>query len=134
MLMMPAPENSSQTYVSAYSGSSRLPKSATLETSFSFTEMTATAMLMIIGIETKRIPSRPSSRHRRCIRCRRYAGWPVHELWSGSDPKAMRPRPTWIRIWRDRDYQVFHALIDGSEAEALKQMIRGEPFAAICDA
>jgi len=46
----------------------------------------------------------------------------------------MRPRPTWIRIWRDRDYQVFHALIDGSEAEALKQMIRGEPFAAICDA
>jgi len=25
-------------------------------------------------------------------------------------------------------------LIDGSEAEALKQMIRGEPFAAICDA
>jgi len=56
MLMMPAPENSSQTYVSAYSGSSRLPKSATLETSFSFTEMTATAMLMIIGIETKRIP------------------------------------------------------------------------------
>ena len=63
-----------------------------------------------------------------------YAGWPVHELWSGSDPKAMRPRPTWIRIWRDRDYQVFHALIDGSEAEALKQMIRGEPFAAICEA
>jgi len=63
-----------------------------------------------------------------------YAGWPVHELCSGCDAGVLRPAPTWIRIWRGRDYQVFHASIDGREAEALKRMMGGESFAAVCDA
>jgi len=63
-----------------------------------------------------------------------YAGWPVHELWSGGDAARMRPAPTWIRIWRARDDHVFHAPIDAREAEALKRMMGGESFAAICDA
>lgn len=45
----------------------------------------------------------------------------------------MRPGPTWIRIWRNPEYQVFHAPIGDREAGALKRMIGGEPFAAICD-
>ena len=46
----------------------------------------------------------------------------------------MRPRPTWIRIWRGREDRVFHASIDAREAEALKRMMGCDSFAAICDA
>ena len=62
------------------------------------------------------------------------ADWPVHELWSAGVAATTRPMPTWIRIWRDREYQVCHASIGDREAEALKRMIAGEPFAAICGA
>ena len=63
-----------------------------------------------------------------------HAEWPVHELWSGGVAEKIRQAPTWIRIWRNPEYQVFHAPIGDREAEALKRMIGGEPFAAICDA
>ena len=61
-----------------------------------------------------------------------HSHWPVHELWSGGVTATIRPAPTWIRIWRDREYQVFHAPICDREAEALQRLIGGEPFAAIC--
>jgi hypothetical protein len=61
------------------------------------------------------------------------AEWPVHELWSGGDVKHISPRPTWLRIWRDRDDRILHAAIDRREAEAAKRAIGGQTFAAICD-
>ncbi|HEY2664888.1 MAG TPA: DNA-binding domain-containing protein [Candidatus Binataceae bacterium] len=60
--------------------------------------------------------------------------WPVNELCSGAEASGVRPLLTHIRIWRDRDYQVFQAPIDPREAEALKQMIAHAPFAMICEA
>ena len=60
--------------------------------------------------------------------------WPIHRLWEAGEPATLEPSPTAIRVWRDRDYQVFHAAIDSREAEALDQMRSGQPFAAICGA
>src|SRR6266404_5418020 len=56
-LSHPAPEKNNQTKLSAYSGSSSSAKSSRPLTFFSFTVRIATIMLMIIGIETKRIPN-----------------------------------------------------------------------------
>jgi hypothetical protein len=62
------------------------------------------------------------------------AEWPVHELWASGGAAVMRPALAWIRVWRDRNYNVFHAAIDAREAQALKRMVAGESFAAICGA
>jgi hypothetical protein len=59
--------------------------------------------------------------------------WPLHQLCDEVDQSTLRPSPTNVRVWRDRDYQVFRASIDLREAEALRRMISHEPFAIICD-
>ncbi len=63
-----------------------------------------------------------------------HSRWPVHRLWESGGPAALEPSSTTIRVWRDRDYRVFHAAIDSRETEALDQMRSGRPFAAICGA
>lgn len=60
--------------------------------------------------------------------------WPVDELCSGAEASSLRPSPSFIRVWRNPDYQVLHASIDVREAEALKRMISHMRFATICEA
>jgi hypothetical protein len=63
-----------------------------------------------------------------------HSGWLIHKLWSDEKPGAISAAPISLRIWRGRDYQVRHAPMDSLEAEALKRLIDGAPFAMICDA
>jgi hypothetical protein len=60
--------------------------------------------------------------------------WPVHELWGGTDAARLASIPTAIRVWRARDFSVFHARVDAREDEALDRMMTGNAFAAICSA
>jgi hypothetical protein len=62
------------------------------------------------------------------------AQYPVHQLWSGSQPSELSPAETSLRVWRKNDCQVFHAPMDERETAALHKMISGEPFVAICEA
>ena len=44
------------------------------------------------------------------------------------------PAATCIRVWRSQDYRVYHAPMDGRDAEALDRLMVGEPFGVICTA
>ena len=59
---------------------------------------------------------------------------PVHQVWSGGQSLDVPAADTSLRVWRTSDYQVFHAPMDHRETVALRKMIEGEPFAAICEA
>jgi len=58
----------------------------------------------------------------------------LHEVWAGTAPEVPPRSPVSIRGWRDRSWSVCHAAVDLREADALEQMMRGEPFGAICEA
>ncbi|MGO9605179.1 MAG: DUF2063 domain-containing protein [Candidatus Binataceae bacterium] len=58
----------------------------------------------------------------------------VHEVWAGTAPEVPSRSPISIRVWRDRSWSACHAAMDLREADALKRMLRGEPFGAICEA
>jgi hypothetical protein len=60
------------------------------------------------------------------------AQYPVHQVWSGSKCLDVSTAETSLRVWRANDCRVFHALMDERESGALRKMISGEPFAAIC--
>jgi len=61
------------------------------------------------------------------------AQYPVHQLWSGDESLDVAAANTSIRVWRANDCRVFHAPMDERESAALRRMISGEPFAAICE-
>jgi len=61
------------------------------------------------------------------------AQYPIHQLWSGDESLDAAAVNTSIRVWRANDYRVFHAPMDDRESAALRKMISGEPFAAICE-
>jgi len=61
------------------------------------------------------------------------AQYPVHQLWSGYESLDVAAANTSIRVWRANDCRVFHAPMDERESVALRKMISGEPFAAICE-
>jgi len=61
------------------------------------------------------------------------AQYPVHQLWSGDESLDVAATNTSIRVWRANDCRVFHAPMDERESAALRKMISGEPFAAICE-
>lgn len=61
------------------------------------------------------------------------AQYPVHQLWSGAESLDAAAANTSIRVWRASDCRVFHAPMDERESAALRKMISGEPFAAICE-
>jgi hypothetical protein len=65
-----------------------------------------------------------------------HLGWPAHELWAADDPPAaataVRPAQTVLRVWRD-GCDVYQTRVDTVEHVALKQLLAGAPFAAICD-
>jgi len=61
------------------------------------------------------------------------AQYPVHQLWSGDESLDVAAANTSIRVWRANDCRVFHATMDERESAALRKMISGEPFAAICE-
>jgi len=61
------------------------------------------------------------------------AQYPVHQLWSGDESLDVAAANTSIRVWRANDCRVFHAPMDERESAALRKMISGEPFAAICE-
>lgn len=77
----------------------------------------------------------PSMRFRRVQALRViHTRWPVQRLWAGETPDKLRPAPTSLRIWRARDFQVFHTVMEWDEAEALGRLVRGETFASVCEA
>jgi hypothetical protein len=61
------------------------------------------------------------------------AQYPVHQLWSGSESLEVPAAETFIRVWRKNDFLVLHAPMDERESAALRKMVSGEPFAAICE-
>src|SRR5262249_1794194 len=61
------------------------------------------------------------------------ADWPVHDVWEGTDTVSA-PAAACLRVWRSKDYRVYHARMDARDAEALDRLIAGEPFAEICAA
>jgi hypothetical protein len=65
-----------------------------------------------------------------------HLAWPVHELWAADDPTvaatAVRPAQTVLRVWRD-GFDVYQTRVDTVEHVALKRLLAGAPFAAICD-
>lgn len=60
------------------------------------------------------------------------AAWAVHDVWSAP---AERPAPGCVRlrVWR-QDWKVFHAAMDPIEADALRALVAGAPFADVCEA
>ena len=60
------------------------------------------------------------------------AGWPVHEVWGGTDVRG--PAAIAIRVWRGGDYRVYHAPMDARDAEALDRLVAGERFGVVCAA
>ena len=64
-----------------------------------------------------------------------HLGWPAHELWAAADPTAaataVRPAQTVLRVWRD-GFDVYQTRVNTVEHVALKQLLTGAPFAAIC--
>jgi hypothetical protein len=61
------------------------------------------------------------------------AQYPVHHLWSGERSLEVTAGETSLRVWRANDCRVFHALMDKRELAAIRKMISGAPFAAICE-
>ena len=61
------------------------------------------------------------------------AGWPVHEVWSGTDAVCVSAA-TCIRVWRGQDQRVYHAPMDALDAEAFDRLMAGEPFGVLCTA
>ncbi len=69
--------------------------------------------------------------------CRLHVDWRVDDVLrnvqSGDTPCPPAPAPTWLRVWR-QDLRVYHRPIDAAEAAALETVMKGETFAAVCDA
>jgi hypothetical protein len=61
------------------------------------------------------------------------AQYPVHQVWSDNESREVAPAETSIRVWRASDWRIFHAPMDERESAALRKMISGETFAAICE-
>jgi hypothetical protein len=62
-----------------------------------------------------------------------HVDWPVWELWR-DDAAPLQATSAIVRVWRGADYRVFHAPMTAPAAEALRRLMAGEPFAAICAA
>jgi hypothetical protein len=58
--------------------------------------------------------------------------WPLHRIWETPGAEAAAAR-TAIRVWRE-DWKVYHASMDPAEEAALASVLRGEPFAMVCEA
>lgn len=67
------------------------------------------------------------------------SAWPIHEIWTASDPDAespvaeWEPAPTVVRVWRE-EFAVTHAAMGEDEQRAFAALARGESFAEICAA
>jgi len=60
--------------------------------------------------------------------------WPVHAVWQDADGAPPAPASTMLRVWRGADYRVFHAPVEPRAATALRRLVAGQPFAAVCAA
>ena len=61
------------------------------------------------------------------------ASWPVHRLWAAEgNPEAVEADATSIRVWRGKDFHVFHAPMDARESAAMSRLLAGASFAEIC--
>lgn len=64
-------------------------------------------------------------------------GWPVDRLWDdavhGRELQTPPARPTSVRVWR-QELRVFQRALDAAEAAALRAALRGDDFAAVCEA
>lgn len=60
------------------------------------------------------------------------SAWPIHRAWETPDA-TFASEPTVVRVWR-QDHVVYHCAVDASEQEALRRLMAGESFGAICEA
>ena len=61
------------------------------------------------------------------------ASWPVHRLWAAEgNPEAVEADVTSIRVWRGKDFHVFHAPMDTRESAAISRLLAGASFAELC--
>jgi hypothetical protein len=61
------------------------------------------------------------------------AAWPVHRIWADEDgPEQMALLATSLRVWRGKDFYVFHAPMDARESSAMSRLLAGASFAEIC--
>ncbi len=61
------------------------------------------------------------------------ASWPVHRLWAEEhSPDQVAAHPTLLRVWRGKDFYVFHAPMDARESAAMSKLLAGASFAGIC--
>ena len=59
--------------------------------------------------------------------------WPIHQLWADDAPADVPAQATSVRIWR-QGLMVYHSPMGPPEADAMRHLIAGVPFAAICEA
>jgi hypothetical protein len=59
--------------------------------------------------------------------------WPVHRVWAEDSVERPPPAATSIRVWRGKDFNVFHAPMDEREAAAVARLLQGATFVEICD-
>ncbi|MGO9060873.1 MAG: DUF2063 domain-containing protein [Candidatus Binataceae bacterium] len=61
------------------------------------------------------------------------ASWPVHRLWAAEgSPGPVEADATSIRVWRGKDFHVFHAPMDARESAGMSSLLAGASFAEIC--
>jgi hypothetical protein len=60
------------------------------------------------------------------------SAWTVHDVWSAPTERPVAG-PVSLRVWR-QEFKVFHAAMDPLEADALRALVAGAPFADVCDA
>jgi hypothetical protein len=60
------------------------------------------------------------------------ASWPVHRLWAEESPEQVAAHPTSLRVWRGKDFYVFHAPMDSRESAAMSRLLAGASFGEIC--
>ena len=51
---------------------------------------------------------------------------------SGGNPEAVEADVTSIRVWRGKDFHVFHAPMDARESAAMSRLLAGASFAELC--
>lgn len=64
--------------------------------------------------------------------CVVHLDWPVVPYWSDEAALPSRPEPTAVRVWRDAEYRVHHAVLAGRADEALEAIRGGGTFADLC--
>ena len=59
--------------------------------------------------------------------------WPIDRIWGGDAALDAPPAACTLRIWR-KGFMVYHAPMSAPEANAMRHLMAGAPFAGVCEA